>query len=65
MGNIVNAFIKKLRYKYWYTLGDNPDFRAQLTSNLTKIYYGKLLELSDYDFNLYNINRLIKNCSRR
>ena len=58
--NMVNAYLKKLRYKYWYALGDNPDFRAQLTSNLAEIYYGKLLELSDYDFNLHNIEQVNK-----
>ena len=58
--NMVNQYLKKLRYKYWYALGDNPDFRAQLTSNLADIYYQKLLELSDYDFNLHNIEQVNK-----
>lgn len=58
--NMVNAYLKKLRYKYWYALGDNPNFRAQLTSNLAEIYYNKLLELSDYDFNLHNIEQVNK-----
>lgn len=58
--NMVNQYLKKLRYKYWYALGDNPDFRAQLTSNLADIYYNKLLELSDYDFNLHNIEQVNK-----
>lgn len=52
--------MKELRYKYWYALGDNPDFRAQLTSNLAVIYYQKLLELSEYDFNLHNIEQVNK-----
>ena len=58
--NMINQYLKKLRYKYWYALGDNPDFRAQLTSNLADIYYNKLLELSDYDFNLHNIEQVNK-----
>lgn len=58
--NMVNQYLKKLRYKYWYALGDNPDFRVQLTSNLADIYYQKLLELSDYDFNLHNIEQVNK-----
>ena len=58
--NMINKYLKKLRYKYWYALGDNPDFRAQLTSNLADIYYNKLLELSDYDFNLHNIEQVNK-----
>lgn len=58
--NMVNQYLKKLRYKYWYALGDNPDFRAQLTSNLADMYYKKLLELSDYDFNLHNIEQVNK-----
>lgn len=58
--NMINQYLKKLRYKYWYALGDNPDFRAQLTSNLADIYYQKLLELSDYDFNLHNIEQVNK-----
>lgn len=58
--NMINQYLKKMRYKYWYALGDNPDFRAQLTSNLADIYYNKLLELSDYDFNLHNIEMVNK-----
>lgn len=58
--NMVNQYLKELRYKYWYALGDNPDFRAQLTSNLADIYYQKLLELSEYDFNLHNIEQVNK-----
>lgn len=58
--NMVNQYLKKLRYKYWYALGDNPDFRAQLTSNLADMYYKKLLELSDCDFNLHNIEMVNK-----
>lgn len=58
--NMINQYLKKTCYKYWYALGDNPDFRAQLTSNLADIYYNKLLELSDYDFNLYNIEQVNK-----
>ena len=58
--NMVNQYLKKLSYKYWYDLGDNPDFRVQLTSNLADIYYQKLLELSDYDFNLHNIEQVNK-----
>lgn len=58
--NMIYQYLKKTRYKYWYALGDNPDFRAQLTSNLADIYYNKLLELSDYDFNLYNIEQVNK-----
>ena len=63
--NMVNQYLKKLRYKYWYALGDNPNFRAQLTSNLANIYYQKLLELSDYDFNLHNIEQVNKELQSR
>lgn len=58
--NMVNQYLKKLRYKYWYALGDNEEFKKQLTSNLRQIYAEKLLELSDYDFNLHNIEAVQK-----
>ena len=58
--NMVNLFLKKIRYKYWYALGSNPEFRSQLTSNLAEMYSAKLQELADYDFTLYNIEQVNK-----
>lgn len=58
--NMINMFLKKTRYKYWYALGSNPEFRNRLTSNLADMYYKKLQELADYDFTLYNIEEINK-----
>lgn len=58
--NMVNLFLKKVRYKYWYALGSNPEFRSQLTSNLADMYSRKLQEFADYDFTLYNIEQVNK-----
>lgn len=54
--NMINQYLKKLRYKYWYALGDNPGFRAQLTSYLNC----PIMILT-----CITLNWSTKNCSRR
>jgi len=54
----VNEYIKKVRYKYWSTLFNNPDFTGLLTDNLRQEYYKRVNDLVNYDFSLYNIYSL-------
>ena len=53
-----NAYIKKVRYKYWETLFNNEQFTSLLTSNLARDYRSKVTELQDYDFSYYNIKEI-------
>jgi hypothetical protein len=55
---IVNAYIKKIRYKYWKTLFQSKEFTERLTSNLRQEYLGKVQELCEYDFSLFNIYQI-------
>ena len=61
----INNYVKKVRYKYWEALFDNPKFTEKLTSNLVNELWGKLKELQDYDFSIWNImtiqEELLKN----
>jgi len=50
-----NAYIKKVRMKYWSALFSNDQFMGLFTSNLREKYTSKIRELKDYDFSLYNI----------
>ncbi|MCL2062063.1 MAG: DUF4942 domain-containing protein [Firmicutes bacterium] len=51
----INAFVKKLRYKYWEALFSNPKFVGRLTQNLQTELFNRLSALQDYDFSIYNI----------
>jgi phospholipid N-methyltransferase len=55
---LVNAYIKKVRYKYWNALFNNPQFTSLLTTNLLYEYRDKVTELQDYDFSYYNIKEI-------
>lgn len=50
-----NRVLEKIRLKYWRAFGESPQLQAMLTSNLQSLYQETILELSHYDFNLYNV----------
>lgn len=52
---IINKYVEKVRYKYWYALGDRPQMKAMMTSNLIDVYFGKISELKHKEFNIHNI----------
>lgn len=58
--NLKNAYLKKVRYKYWEALFNNKEFTKLFTSNLQRDFYNKLNDLSDYDFNEFNIMEIKK-----
>jgi phospholipid N-methyltransferase len=57
-GNLVNVYIKKVRYKYWEALFNNEQFTSLLTTNLLYEYRQKISELEDYDFSYFNIKEI-------
>lgn len=50
-----NAYIKKVRTKYWETLLTAPEFMGLFTSNLREEYLSRVNELADYEFSPFNI----------
>lgn len=51
----VNGYISDVREKYWNALLSSPKFTGKLTSNLQTEYSGRIGELRNYEFSLYNI----------
>ena len=58
--NLTNDYLKKVRYKYWRALFNNKEFTKLFTSNLQRDFYNRLDELSNYDFNEFNIQEIRK-----
>ena len=50
-----NAYIKKVRTKYWESLLTAPEFMGLFTSNLREEYLSRVNELADYEFSPFNI----------
>jgi len=59
-----DAFIEKVRYKYWETLFQSDVFASLFTSLLQKQYMEKIKELQGYDFSLYNIYQIREDISK-
>ena len=53
-----NAYVRKVREKYWNALFKNPKFTGNMTSNLKEEYSSKVKELCEYDFTTFNIRHL-------
>ena len=51
----INKYMEKLRYKYWYALGNDPAMNEKLTTNLREVYHDKLQDLKHKEFNVRNI----------
>lgn len=56
--DIINDFMKSLRYKYWRIFVSNPEVREKYTSNITRELEGKLTSLSEKDFTEFNLKSL-------
>lgn len=61
----INEYIRLTREKYWVALFKNPQFMEQLTSNLQNDLRGKVHELSNYEFSVYNIYQLMVEMNNR
>ena len=53
--NMENAYIKRVRTKYWEALFTAPEFMGLFTSNLRDEYLSRINELADYEFSPFNI----------
>ena len=58
--DLINNFVRSIRYKYWETLFQSDKFRNLFTTELRKIYEAKLNDLKNYDFNEFNILQIQK-----
>lgn len=56
----VNEYLKKVRMKYWNALFHNKEFTSRLTSNLYDTFMGTIGSMADFDFNMHNINQVMK-----
>lgn len=54
----VNEYVRRVRGKYWAALFSNKEFVGKLTSNLRQKYQEMVNQMLDYDFTLYNIQRI-------
>lgn len=54
-GTLENAYIRKVRAKYWEMLFTSEQFVGLFTSNLREKYLSRIGELQDYEFSPYNI----------
>ena len=63
--NLKNSYLRKVRYKYWKALFDNKEFTKLFTSNLKRDFYNRIDELSDYDFNEFNIMEIKKQLNKQ
>lgn len=55
----VNGFLKAVRHKYWTALFTKKEFVGKLTSNLQEKYRKMVDDLANYDFSLFNIQRIM------
>lgn len=53
-----NKYLQGLRAKYWSNLIESQSFNGKYTSNVLKDLYNKRESLKDYDFTLFNIQKL-------
>lgn len=54
----INAFMFRLRKKFWNMLFASPQFVQQMTTNLRNDLYRRLNEFAEYEFSAYNIYHL-------
>lgn len=59
-GKLVNIYLRALRGKYWRNLLQRPELTDKMTSAMSEEYYNKVTSLSDYDFNRYNIEAVMR-----
>jgi len=65
LSDLVNRYLRRLRTKYWTILVNDPRYTGQYTSNLQTDLRSKLEDLKDYDFSVFNIERLAEDMAVR
>lgn len=56
---VVNDFLKALRYKYWKALLNRPSLTRKMTHAIKSEYSSKVREMAEYDFNRHNIAQVL------
>ncbi|WP_394555600.1 hypothetical protein C1N61_29780 (plasmid) [Priestia aryabhattai] len=62
--DMINSYIKSVRYKYWETLFTSNQFNDLFTSALRTEYHNRISSLVDFDFSLYNIYKIQEEISK-
>lgn len=55
----VNRYLRNLRYKYWDRFLSRRELTEKMTSDMQNEYHDKIRELQDYDFNRFNLRRVL------
>lgn len=58
LSEVINDYIERVRYKYWYELLHEPFFMKGLPSDAQNEYFGEIQKLSKYEFSIPNICRI-------
>ena len=58
LSEVINDYIERVRYKYWYELLHEPFFMKGLPSDAQNEYFGEIEKLSKYEFSIPNICRI-------
>lgn len=58
LSEVINDYIERVRYKYWYELLHEPFFMKGLPSDAQNEYFGEIKKLSKYEFSIPNICRI-------
>jgi hypothetical protein len=58
-GVSINKYLQETRRKYWNALFSKKEFIGKLTSDLAEKYRSMVDELSNYDFTMFNIKRIL------
>lgn len=56
---VVNRYLRNVRYRFWRELLDLPDLQERMTSKISNEFYDRLQDLRHYDFTEYNINEVL------
>lgn len=55
----VNKYLRMIRHKYWKAFFTREEYTGKLTSNLREKYQNMVSELTNYDFSMFNIQRIM------
>lgn len=59
-GHTIEDYLRTLRSKYWKMLLYQPELTRKMTSNILDDFRSKVDELSNYEFSVFNIRRVLR-----